>query len=153
MKKILFTLCILVLAMCMFACLCLPAFAAEASEPPADTQAPVYTAEPSATPETTPAPEPSGGDTPSLDPGDIGTCTAITIICFLIGMAVKASPLDNKWVPIIVGAAGGIIGALALWLMPGFPAKDIISAIGVGVLSGLAAVGVHQIGKQLSGNT
>ena len=67
-------------------------------------------------------------------------------------MAVKASPLDDKWVPIIVGAAGGVIGALGLKLMPNFPAGDVITAIGVGVLSGLAAVGIHQIGKQLSSN-
>lgn len=84
-----------------------------------------------------------------IDPGDVGTCTAITIICFLVGMAVKESSLDNKWIPIIVGAAGGVIGVAGLYLMPNFPAGDVITAIGVGVLSGLAAVGIHQIGKQL----
>ena len=28
----------------------------------------------------------------------------ITVICFLVGQVVKATGLDNKWIPIICGA-------------------------------------------------
>lgn len=34
---------------------------------------------------------------------EFATVAGITVICFLIGMAVKASPLDDKFIPIIVG--------------------------------------------------
>ena len=37
----------------------------------------------------------------------IAGVAAITVICYLIGHGVKASGLDNKWIPVIVGACGG----------------------------------------------
>ena len=74
---------------------------------------------------------------------------AITIICLLIGMGVKASPLADKYIPIIVGACGGALGLAGMFLMPEFPATDYITAVAVGIVSGLGATGVNQIGKQL----
>ena len=41
----------------------------------------------------------------------VATVAAIIVICYLIGMIVKATALDNKWIPIICGVCGGIIGA------------------------------------------
>ena len=79
----------------------------------------------------------------------IAGVAAITVIAYLIGFAVKASALDNKWIPVICGAAGGILGVLAMRIMPDFPATDYITAVAVGIVSGLAATGVNQIGKQL----
>ena len=79
----------------------------------------------------------------------IAGVAAITVIAYLIGSAVKATSLDNKWIPIICGAAGGILGALAMRIMPDCPATDYITAVAVGIVSGLAATGVNQIGKQL----
>lgn len=79
----------------------------------------------------------------------IAGVAAITIITYLIGAAVKATALDNKWIPIICGAAGGVLGALAMSIMPDFPAHDYITAVAVGIVSGLAATGVNQIGKQI----
>ena len=82
---------------------------------------------------------------------DIGTLVAvITVICYLIGQAVKASGLENKWIPIIVGTCGGVLGVAGMFLMADFPAQDYLTAIAVGIVSGLAAVGVDQIGKQLN---
>ena len=77
---------------------------------------------------------------------------AITIICYLIAEAIKATPLDNKWLPVICGALGGCLGVVAMYVMPDFPGTDILTAIAIGIVSGLAATGVHQIGKQLSEN-
>ncbi len=78
----------------------------------------------------------------------IAGVTAITVIAYLIGQAVKATALDNKWIPIICGAVGGALGAVAMRIMPEFPATDYITAVAVGIVSGLAATGVNQIGKQ-----
>ena len=62
--------------------------------------------------------------------------------------AVKATSLDNRWIPSICGTVGGILGILAMRIMPDFPATDYITAVAVGIVSGLAATGVNQIGKQ-----
>lgn len=74
---------------------------------------------------------------------------AITVICYLIGMVAKASPIDDKWIPCIVGVLGGVLGVVGMYLMPDFPAKDILNAIAIGIVSGLASTGAHQVGKQL----
>ena len=34
--------------------------------------------------------------------------------------------------------------------MPDFPAKDILNAIAIGIVSGLASTGANQVKKQLS---
>lgn len=82
----------------------------------------------------------------------IAGVAAITVICFLVAEGVKATALDNKWLPVICGALGGILGVVGLKIMPDFPADDILTAIAVGIVSGLAATGAHQIYKQLSQN-
>lgn len=81
----------------------------------------------------------------------IATVVAITVIAYLAGIAAKnIETLDDKWIPVIVGVVGGILGAIGyLTGMPDFPANDIITAIAVGIASGLAATGVNQVIKQL----
>lgn len=81
---------------------------------------------------------------------EFATVSGIIVICYLIGVAVKASSLDDKFIPIIVGICGGILGVVGLLTMPTFPVDNVIDAVAVGIASGLAATGVHQIGKQLS---
>ena len=80
------------------------------------------------------------------------TVPAITAVCCLIGRIVKLSPVADRWIPCIVGASGGLLGLAALLLMPGFPASDPLSALAVGIVSGLASTGAHQIKKQLEGS-
>ena len=79
---------------------------------------------------------------------DIISVPAIMVIAYLVGEVVKASGIPNKWIPIIAGIVGGAPGALALGVMPDFPANDYITAVAIGIASGLAAVGVNQIVKQ-----
>ena len=80
----------------------------------------------------------------------IASVAAITVIAYIVGLVVKNTALDNKWIPIICGVCGGIIGALALaFHMPDFPAEDYFTAIAVGIMSGLTATGVNQIFKQM----
>ena len=76
----------------------------------------------------------------------------ITVICYLIGQAVKVTGLDNKYIPVIVGTTGGILGVTGMFLMPDFPARDYMTAVAVGIVSGLAATGVNQALKQLGGD-
>lgn len=74
----------------------------------------------------------------------------ITIIVFLLAEAVKATPLNEKWIPVVCGFCGGILGIVAMFVMPEFPAADPLTAVAVGIVSGLAATGAHQIYKQLT---
>lgn len=76
---------------------------------------------------------------------------AITVICYLAAECIKATALDNKWLPVICGIFGGVLGVLAMLIMPDYPATDYITAVAVGIVSGLAATGIDQIGKQLAG--
>lgn len=79
---------------------------------------------------------------------------AITIICYLVGIGVKTSPLKEKFIPIIVGVVGAIFGLVAfLTKMPNFPADNFITALAVGIVSGLASTGINQIYKQLTKKT
>ena len=84
--------------------------------------------------------------------GELGIAAipVITIIVFLAVEAVKATPLDNKWLPVIAGGFGGILGVVAMMVMPEFPAADPLTAIAIGIVSGLAATGAHQVYKQLT---
>lgn len=81
---------------------------------------------------------------------ETATVVSVVVICYLIGMIIKASPLDDKWIPICVGIAGSILGAVGMKVIPGYPADNIMDAIAVGIVSGLAATGANQIGKQMS---
>lgn len=81
----------------------------------------------------------------------VASVAGITVICYLVGMLVKATGLGNKWIPVIVGIMGGALGILGLYIMPDFPATEWITAIAVGIVSGLASTGVNQVAKQLRG--
>ncbi len=79
----------------------------------------------------------------------IASVAAITVICYLAGQIIKATSLDNKWLPCIVGAVGAALGLVGLWVMPDFPAQEPLTALAVGIVSGLASTGAHQVAKQL----
>ena len=81
----------------------------------------------------------------------ISTVACITVICYLIGMGCKASGKIDKWIPVIVGACGGILGVVGLKTISGFPAQDALNALAVGIVSGLASTGANQVVKQLRG--
>ena len=80
----------------------------------------------------------------------IAGVAAITVICYLVAQGLKATPINNKWLPVICGIFGGVLGVVGLIIMPDFPASDYITAVAVGIVSGLAATGANQIYKQLS---
>ena len=83
-----------------------------------------------------------------LDMG-ITQVAAITIICYLVGTAVKAIGGMDKYIPTIVGTVGAVLGVAAMYLMPKFAAQDILTAMAIGIVSGLASTGAHQAVKQI----
>lgn len=84
-----------------------------------------------------------------MDFGSI-TILSIAIIAYICGMIARALPLENKWIPIVCGLCGMALGILALYIMPDFPANNIIDAAAVGIASGLTATGADQLYKQLN---
>ena len=75
---------------------------------------------------------------------------AITVIVYIIGLGVKATKIDNRWIPVLCGLLGMGLGVAALYLgIPDFPAGDPLTAAAVGGASGLAATGIDQAAKQL----
>ena len=75
---------------------------------------------------------------------------AITVICYLLAQGIKATSIDTKWLPLICGVAGLILGEVGMVVMAEFPATDYLTAAAVGIVSGLAATGANQVIKQLT---
>ena len=72
----------------------------------------------------------------------IASVAAITVVCYLGGMACKASAkVNDEVIPVVCGVTGGILGVVGMY---------VINAAAIGIVSGLAATGVHQVVKQAS---
>ena len=74
---------------------------------------------------------------------------SISVIAYLAGEAVKLSPLDNKWIPLVCGIVGGGLGVAALYTVSDFPASDLLTALAMGIVSGLAATGGNELALQV----
>lgn len=84
-----------------------------------------------------------------MDITTMGTVLAIVVITYLIGLGTKnISAIKDEVIPVIVGVCGGILGVVGMFVMPDFPAHDILNAIAIGIVSGLASTGVNQVWKQ-----
>ena len=76
---------------------------------------------------------------------------AITVICYLVGLIVKATPAPNQIIPIVCGVAGLALGLVCYFTgLDVLPATDPVTAAAVGVVSGRAATGINQVAKQLT---
>lgn len=79
----------------------------------------------------------------------------IVILCYFIGEFSKIIFGRNeeryKFIPIIVGVSGGILGLIAYYICPEImiDASNPFMATIVGIISGLASTGSNQIIKQL----
>ena len=76
---------------------------------------------------------------------------AITIICYLLAEIFKAAAKEEqyKFIPVLVGLCGAILGGLAFVYFVGYlTAENIMEAVAIGIVSGLAATGVNQLVKQ-----
>ena len=85
-----------------------------------------------------------------MDIMQIGTSLAIIVICYLVGLGAKIVPqVKDNYIPVIVGTVGGMLGVAGMYVIPDFPAHDVMTAVAVGIMSGLASTGVNQIYKQV----
>ena len=74
---------------------------------------------------------------------------AIVVISYMITETFKMF-INKKYLPIVAGISGGVLGILSFVLQIDImPATDIVSALAIGIISGLAATGSNQILKQM----
>lgn len=74
---------------------------------------------------------------------------AIVVISYMITEIFKVF-INKKYLPIVAGISGGMLGCLSFVLQIDImPANDIITALAIGIISGLAATGSNQIIKQI----
>ena len=65
-----------------------------------------------------------------MDISTLGSCVAIVMICYIVGMGCKASKrISDEWIPVIMAVIGGILGAVGMGIIPDFPATDYITAV------------------------
>lgn len=84
-----------------------------------------------------------------MDFTQVSTVIAIVVITYLIGYGAKTvSNVKDEVIPVIVGVCGGILGIVGMYVIPDFPAHDILNAIAIGIVSGLASTGANQVWKQ-----
>ena len=77
------------------------------------------------------------------------TIPAIVIISYLVTEVFKLF-VKKKYLPAISGITGAILGVITYFIAPNLIFKeDIITAIAVGIVSGLAATGSDQAIKKL----
>jgi len=78
---------------------------------------------------------------------------AIAVIVYLIAEGYKliANGREQflKVIPVICGFMGAILSVVAFFTTPDMiPAENLFAAIAIGIVSGLAATGAHQVFKQ-----
>ena len=44
---------------------------------------------------------------------------AVTVVVYIVGLGIKATKLDNKWIPVLCGMLGMALGVAALAGPPG----------------------------------
>ena len=80
---------------------------------------------------------------------DTATFATIVALCYFIGIITKNIPIiKDNYIPLIVGISGAILGLIGFYCIPDYPATDLLTAISVGVASGLASTGVNQLVRQ-----
>lgn len=84
----------------------------------------------------------------------VAVVPVLIVIAFAAGMLVKAIKwIPDKWIPVICCLVGGLFGVLAFYVgVEGLGATEWITALAIGMASGLAATGLHQAYKQLAGD-
>lgn len=76
---------------------------------------------------------------------------AIVVLCFVIGIGIKAIPcVLNKAIPFFVSVSGIILGAICYFTIDSF-ADNLITALAIGAISGLASTGVNELAKWVKG--
>lgn len=76
---------------------------------------------------------------------------AITVICYgTVEVAKRTQVVKDKWLPVLSVLIGCVCGAVAIISGIDIGATNVLDAIAVSIASGLSAVGINQIPKQLT---
>ena len=86
---------------------------------------------------------------------EIAAVPVIVVIVYVF-MAIYRKIVEGKaevWtnlIPLWAGLLGAVLGIVGYWAAPDLiPADNFIVALAVGLVSGLGATGINQVGKQL----
>lgn len=76
-------------------------------------------------------------------------------VLYLVGVAIKKSNLNDRWIPIVLGAAGVVLAGLYIFATTDMSGgKDAVMAVFValtqGILTAGASVYANQIYKQIA---
>lgn len=81
----------------------------------------------------------------------LGFIVAPVIVVIVFGTieVLKARGVINnvKNIPAYCMLIGAVLGPIAYFIIPAFPAEDIMSAVAVGIVSGAAATGLNEASK------
>lgn len=86
---------------------------------------------------------------------ELASVPLIMVICYFAGEFFKVVVLRKKnrykFIPIIVGGIGGLLGLIIYYTYPEllFGVNNPFVSIGVGITSGLASTGGNEVVKQL----
>ena len=75
----------------------------------------------------------------------IASVTAITVIFYLK----SSDKVKDEMIPSVCGVCGAVLGIAGMYVIPDFPAQDMLNAIAIGIVSGFASTGLNQAVKQL----
>lgn len=79
---------------------------------------------------------------------NIVTNTALIVICNAIGGIVKyQTKLSNELIPYLLAVIGGILGIALHIIGVNIGGLNVLEDCAIGVVSGFASVGVHQLSK------
>lgn len=74
----------------------------------------------------------------------------LVMICYLMGVFIKTSTIDNKWIPVCCMIVGALLGIISYKFVPALIGADILTSVATGIMSGLTSTGVNQLIKQTS---
>lgn len=73
----------------------------------------------------------------------------IILICYIVVAIIRKTSIQNEWLPLISGALGLLLSALAFYALPTIvPSLDFGTTVAYGFFCGLAATGSNQVFKQ-----
>ena len=82
----------------------------------------------------------------------IMTNVIIIGICYAVGfMCKRSNNIKDNYIPTIMIIVGGVLGEVALFIgMADFLGTNILDSLWIGMCSGMVAVGIDQVPKQLA---
>ena len=78
---------------------------------------------------------------------------AFVVIVYLLAEIVKKikDGALNTYIPVICGVLGAVLGIICFAACPTYiPAENWFDAVAIGITSGFAATGIHQVYKQFT---